>query len=259
MVLSDLQVLTEKKLSNVKGIRHGFFTRKGGVSDGIYSSLNVGYGSNDTPCNVTKNRQIIIDTLGAESLNSVYQVHGNKVVRVYNGWSQEGGPKADAMVTDKPGTALGILTADCAPILFCDPKTKVIGATHAGWRGALAGVAEATIEAMCKIGAQPNNMIAAIGPTIGPRSYEVSASFLKPFLEQDRRNSIFFQNATQAKYFLFDLPSYITSLIKKKGLTNVRWTGHDTFADKDRFFSYRYSRFRGQEDYGRMLSVIMIA
>ncbi|MBC26099.1 MAG: polyphenol oxidase [Rhodospirillaceae bacterium] len=252
------QILTDQELSFLRGIRHGFFTRNGGVSNGIYASLNAGYGSNDETSKVTENRQLIIDSLGATSLNSVSQVHGKRVERVYGSWAKGATPRADAMVTNKPGMAIGILSADCAPILFCDPKARIIGAAHAGWRGALAGVVEATIDEMCEIGAQSDSIIAAIGPTIGPRSYEVSEKFLKPFLDQNQKNAVFFREASRAAHFLFDLPGYITSLMKDQGLDKVSWTGHDTYADNERFFSYRYGYTHGQSDYGRMLSAIMI-
>ena len=258
MTDTGLQILTDRELSVLSGVRHGFFTRNGGVSDGIYSSLNVGYGSNDATDKVTKNRQIIIDSLGATSLNSVFQVHGKRVERVDGSWAGGETPRADAMVTKKSGIAIGILSADCAPVLFCDPKARIIGAAHAGWRGALAGVVEATINEMCKIGAHPDSIIAAIGPTIGPNSYEVSEIFLKPFLDQNQKNAAFFSEASRAAHFLFDLPGYILSLMKDQGLDKVNWTGHDTYADNERFFSYRFGYIHEQPDYGRMLSAIMI-
>ncbi len=258
MTDTGLQTLIDRELSFIRGVRHGFFTRNGGVSDGIYASLNTGYGSNDEAYKVTENRQLIIDSLGATSLNSVFQVHGKRVERVHRSWAREATPRADAMVTNKPGIAIGILSADCAPILFCDPKARIIGAAHAGWRGALAGVVEATINEMCEIGAQPDSIIAAIGPTIGPVSYEVSETFLRPFLDQNHKNVAFFSEASRAGHFLFDLPAYIISLMKAQGLDKVSWTGHDTFADSERFFSYRYGYIHGQPDYGRMLSAIMI-
>ena len=258
MIDLGLQTITDRKLSVLRGVRHGFFTRNGGVSDGLYASLNVGYGSNDAIYKVTENRQKIIAFLGATSLNCVSQVHGKRVERVHEEWTREVTPRADAMVTNKPGIAIGILSADCAPILLCDPKAGIIGAAHAGWRGALAGVVEATINEMCEIGAQPDSIIAAIGPTIGPDSYEVSETFLKPFLDQNHKNVAFFSEASRAGHFLFDLPAYIISLMKAQGLDKVSWTGHDTFADSERFFSYRYGYIHGQPDYGRMLSAIMI-
>ena len=258
MTDTGLQILRDRGLSVLSGVRHGFFTRNGGVSDGIYASLNVGYGSNDATDKVTKNRQIIIDSLGATSLNSVFQVHGKRVEYVDGSWAREETPRADAMVTDKSGIAIGILSADCAPVLFCDPKARIIGAAHAGWRGALTGVVEATINEMRKIGAQPDSIIAAIGPTIGPNSYEVSETFLEPFLDQNQKNAAFFSEASRAAHFLFDLPGYIISLMKDQGLDKVSWTGHDTYADNERFFSYRYGYIHEQPDYGRMLSAIMI-
>lgn len=253
-----LSVLTDSTLAAVDGVRHGFFTRKGGISEGIYASLNVGHGSDDDTEKVSENRRRAAEFLGADHLVSLYQVHGNAVIRADQAWTRDASLEADAMVTDRPGIALGILSADCAPILFCDPNTGIIGAAHAGWRGALGGVAEATLSEMVTMGAHRRSIIAAIGPAIGPASYEVSEEFLGPFLDQDPKNRLYFRAASRDGHFYFDLPGYIAKLLAAQGVGRVRWTGHDTCTEEDLFFSYRRGCLNGEEDYGRLLSAIVI-
>ncbi|HAA91363.1 MAG TPA: peptidoglycan editing factor PgeF [Rhodospirillaceae bacterium] len=253
-----LPVLTDSEIGAVDGIRHGFFTRQGGVSEGIYTSFNVGHGSDDDTENVAENRRRATEYLGASALNSVYQVHGNTVINVREGWDREAAPEADAMITDRAGIALGILSADCAPILFCDPKSRVIGAAHAGWRGALSGVTEATLEGMIAMGAHRRSTIAVIGPTIGPDSYEVGDEFPEPFLQQDPKNRLFFRASSREGHFYFDLPGYLAKLLAAQGIAQVRWIGHDTCADEEQFFSYRRGCLKGETDYGRLLSAIVI-
>lgn len=258
MADADLPVLTDPDLAAIDGVRHAFFTRRGGVSEGVYASLNTGHGSGDDTGNVTENRRRAAAFLGATDLNSLYQVHSNIVIRVRDGWVRDAAPEADAMVTDRPGIALGILSADCAPILFCDPKTRIIGAAHAGWKGALAGVAEATLEEMVALGAHRRSTVAVIGPAIGPSSYEVGSEFPDPFLEQDPKNRLFFRAASRDGHFYFDLPGYIAKLLVAQGLARIRWMGHDTCAGEERFFSYRRGCLNGESDYGRLLSAIVI-
>jgi polyphenol oxidase len=253
-----LTVLTNPTLESVDGLWHGFFTRQGGVSEGIYASLNVGFGSDDVPDNVAENRRRACVRMAADHLNTVHQIHGNRVIRVTEPWSSGKAPKADAMVTDCPGIALGILTADCAPVLFCDLETRIIGAAHAGWRGAVGGILQATIEAMIEIGAHRRSISAAVGPAIGPNSYEVGAAFPDPFLEQDSQNRLFFSSSSRDVHFYFDLPGYIGKYLAAERLASVGQLGHDTCAEEDGFFSYRRGTLKGEKDYGRLLSAIMI-
>jgi len=237
-------------------ISHGFFTRKGGVSTGIYESLNCGYGSDDSPDNVTENRKKAANQLGSshENLCTLYQIHSNKVVHVTSPWEYKDSPEADGMVTDIPGIILGVQSADCCPVLFADKEKKIIGAAHAGWKGALSGILENTIEEMRKLGAE--NITAAIGPTIGKDSYEVGAEFRDEFIAKDGAHEKFFENTGDK--FLFDLPSFVTEILKKSGVENISNSKIDTLTDEENFFSYRRTTKRKEADYGRQLSAIMI-
>ena len=242
-------------------IRHAFLTRQGGVSGGIFASLNCGFGSSDEAAKVAKNRARAMAVLGlaGDRLNTCYQVHSTDVVVVDRPWARGEAPRADAMVTRTPEIALGILTADCAPVLFADPEARIIGAAHAGWRGALSGVLEATVAAMEKLGAAPERIRAAIGPSIGRHSYEVGPEFPAPFIAENAANAAFFRNAPRDGHFLFDLAGYVASRVQRLGLTQVETIPGDTAADMDRFFSYRRSCQRKESDYGRQLSVIAVA
>jgi polyphenol oxidase len=247
-------------LADLPGVQHRFFTREGGVSAGLFSSLNCGYGSADNPDNVRENRRRAAATfsLGEPDLLTVHQIHSTDVLTVSaERWTSPGAPKADALVTDRPGVALGVMAADCAPVLLADAKAGVIGAAHAGWRGALAGVVQATIAAMERLGAQPENMRIVVGPCIGPASYEVGPEFPAPFLAQDAANTAYFRTATRAGHFLFDLPGYLCGRLAAQGM-NVVATGHDTLPADAPFFSYRRNTLVGVRDYGRGLSAIMI-
>jgi YfiH family protein len=251
-------VLTAPGLA-ADGVRHAFFTREGGVSEGIYASLNTGFGSDDAADAVAENRRRAMAALGADHLNTVYQVHGTTVITVSDAWdNRKAPPEADAMVTDVPGLAIGVLSADCAPVLFCDAGAGVVGAAHAGWRGALAGVAEATVEAMEALGATRRSIAAAIGPAIGPRSYEVGPEFPASFLAQDAANEAFFRPADRDAHHLFDLPGYLVKALHAFGIADVGWIGADTVTAPDRFFSYRRATLTGERDYGRLLSAILI-
>ncbi len=242
------------------GIRHAFFTREGGVSEGIFASLNCGFGSADAPDRVAENRGRAIARLGLESdrLATCYQVHSPEVVVVDRPWRREDQPRADAMVTRRAGVALGILTADCAPVLLADPAARVIGAAHAGWRGALGGVLEATVAAMARLGASPANLRAGIGPCIAQRSYEVGAEFPAPFLAADAGNAFFFVPAPRPGHFLFDLAGYVARRLERLGVGQIARSDGDTAGEPDRFFSYRRSRLQGEPDYGRELSAIAL-
>ncbi len=243
------------------GIRHGFFTREGGVSFGLFASLNCGFGSRDDPRNVEENRGIAAARfdLGPEKLVSCHQVHGAEIVTVEQPWRREANPRADGMVTAVPGIALGILAADCAPVLFADPVARIIGAAHSGWRGALAGVMEATVAAMAALGARPERIRAGIGPCIAQPSYEVGPEFAANFAATDRASSGFFRPAARPGHFLFDLPGYIAQRLQRQGLAAVERAPHDTAAEEALFFSYRRACLRGEGDYGRGLAAIALA
>ena len=244
----------------VTGIRHAYFTRAGGVSDGIYASKNCSFGSADARDNVTRNRARCMAELDAPgpALVTAYQAHSADVVAVETPWQPEHAPQADAMVTQRPGIALGILTADCAPVLFCDPDAGVIGAAHAGWKGARDGVIEATVAAMRALGAEPGRIIVGVGPRIGQRSYEVGAEFRDRFMADDPDSAFLFVPARRDGHHMFDLAGYIDRRLRPLGIEQICITPNDTVTEETRFFSYRRSRLRGEPDYGRCLSAILI-
>ncbi len=248
------------ELAGLDGIRHGFFTREGGASGGIYASLNCGFGSDDDAANVAENRAraAAVFDISAGSLITAYQVHGIDVVPVDSPWRPGEAPHADAMVTARRGIALGILTADCAPVLFADRDSGVIGACHAGWRGALAGVTDATVAAMEALGARRDRICAAIGPCIGAASYEVGPEFPHPFIAQDSANRRFFAAARRDGHFMFDLESYVHARLTAAGLAAAGASGMDNCADDNRLFSYRRATLRGEPDFGRGLSAITL-
>jgi polyphenol oxidase len=237
---------------------HGFFGRKGGVSAGFYGDLNCGQGSDDEEQAVKQNRARVAGFAGIspENLLSLYQIHGADCVRVEKPWAPEDRPKADAMITDCPGIGLGILTADCAPVLFS--AGKVIAAAHAGWKGALAGVLERTVEAFAGYGIRPHQVSACIGPCIGRRSYEVSMDFIAHFLNQDPLNERFFMESRKEGHYMFDLAGYCASRLQDAGLLHVFMTDADTYALEADFFSYRRTTHRKDPDYGRQISVIAL-
>jgi polyphenol oxidase len=253
-------MIKSAELERSERVRHAFFTREGGVSQGIFAALNCGQGSGDDPALVRRNRAIAMQTLAAapEALVTAYQVHSRDALLVREPWAPDARPKVDALVTDRPGVVLGILTADCAPLLFADAAAGVIGAAHAGWRGALLGVAESAIEIMCERGAVASRIVAAIGPCIGPDSYEVGPEFPAPFLAADAKSARFFKAAKRPRHFYFDLPGYIAARLAKLGLHSVEAARADTLADEERFFSYRRATLRGEKDYGRLLSAICL-
>lgn len=248
------------ELEKIKWVRHGFFTRLGGASGGLYNSLNCAFGSKDDAEKVAMNRAKVAETLDLEpdKIVTLKQVHGNKVLQVTEAWPRDKPPEADALVTDQRGIGLGILTADCAPVLFADREAKVVGAAHAGWKGALAGVMEETVKAMCTLGAARENISAAIGPCIGPQSYEVSEDFITPFLAQDAANEGFFKPGARAGHLLFDLPGYVAKRLADAGVTTVLDLKQDTLANESAYFSYRRTTQRQEADYGRQISVIAI-
>jgi polyphenol oxidase len=244
---------------NLPGVAHGFFTRDGGVSAGLYASLNCGWGSGDDPDSVTENRARAAAALGVarDSLLTNHQVHGVDIVTVERAWARGDRPKADGMVTKQRGVALGILTADCVPVLFADSEAGIVGAAHAGWRGALGGVLDATVRAMTALGAKPARIRAGFGPAIAQASYEVGPEFPAPFLAQNPAHDKFFVTLPNGK-FRFDLPAYVRARLDALGLGSVETSGGDTAADSARFFSYRRSRLAGETDYGRLLSAIAL-
>lgn len=247
-------------LASLPGIAHGFFTREGGVSSGLYASLNCGVGSGDDRAAVLTNRERAAATLGlaGDRLVSPYQVHGADVVTVTRPWETDDRPEADAMVTDRPGIAIGIGTADCAPVLFADATAGIIGAAHAGWGGAFKGVLEATVAAMAALGAEPARIHAAIGPAIAQASYEVGPEFHGRFLADDPANERFFVASDAAGHHRFDLAGYVAARLGRLGLAGVSALGLDTYTDERRFFSFRRTTHRGESDYGRMISAIAL-
>jgi YfiH family protein len=243
------------------GVRHGYFTRRDGVSTGLYAGRNVGFGSNDDAAAVAENRaRCAADLgLGPDSLVTVYQVHSPTVVTVERPWAREEAPQADALVTRQRGIALGILTADCVPVLFADSTAGVIGAAHAGWKGAYTGVLEATVRAMVELGADPARIVAGVGPHIGADSYEVGPEFEARFREADAANTRFFHPGRRADHPLFDIGAYVGHRLAGCGLAAVVHTGHDTVVQEDLFFSYRRATLRQEGDYGRHISVIALS
>lgn len=253
-------MITLDHLTAVPGLRHGFFTRTDGVSTGILAAMNCGYGSNDDPANVTANRARAMELLGvpASALTTVYQVHSPDVVTVTEPFPHSAAPKADALVTDRPGIALGILTADCVPVLFVDPVARVIGAAHAGWKGAVTGVLEATVEAMVALGADRPRILAGIGPHIGWDSYEVGPEFRERFVATDPSHDVLFRPSDRADHWMFNIGGYVLGRLQATGLGQVETTGLDTLAREDLFFSYRRACLRREPDYGRGLSAICL-
>ena len=254
-------MITLDILDDGGAVRHAFFTREGGVSEGLFASLNCGYGSGDDPQKVGRNRAIAAERLGLaeERLVTCYQIHSADVLTVEQPWRREEAPRADGMVTNRPGIALGVLAADCAPVLFADTEAGVIGAAHGGWRGALGGVLEATVAAMTALGAMPARIRAGIGPCIGQESYEVGPEFPGRFAEIDGESGNFFVPAERAGHFRFDLPGYIAHRLARLRLGAVASAACDTVADPIRFFSYRRACLAGEHDYGRALAAIALA
>lgn len=247
-------------LRTQKGVRPLFCSRNGGVSEGVFASLNCGLGSGDEAARVGENRARAMAKIGlpVAALCTAYQSHGARCVTVVSPWEHGDRPKADAMVTDRPGIALGVLTADCAPVLFADSGARVVGVAHAGWRGALAGVLESAVAAMAGLGARPGGTVAAVGPCIAQESYEVGPELVAAFTAADAANAGLFAPAAREGHAMFDLAGYIVRRLETLGLAEVSVVAHDTCADADRFFSYRRARKRGEADYGRLLSAITL-
>lgn len=252
--------ITSPELAAESGIRHAFFTREGGVSDGIYASLNGGLGSSDDSAAIAENRRRMARHIGVEPshLVSLYQVHSPDVEVVTGPWPAER-PRADAMVTIAHGVALGVSTADCGPILFADAEAGVIGAAHAGWKGAFGGVVGATVTEMEKLGARRERILAVLGPTISARAYEVGPEFVERFKAENATYSRFFTPSQKAAHAMFDLPAFIALRAQEAGIGRFVDLELCTYADEARFFSYRRTTHRGEPDYGRLISAIALA
>lgn len=253
-------MLQSTAIADLAGIRHAFFTRDGGVSDGIYASLNGGTGSNDAADKVAENRARMAARLGvpADRFVTPYQVHSPDVVIVDEPWPAPDRPRVDALVTRRRGLAIGVSTADCGPVLFADATAQVVGAAHAGWRGAISGVLEATIAAMERCGADRARIVAAMGPMIRQPSYEVGPEFVARFTSESADNRRFFQPAAREGHAQFDLAGFIAARLAAAGIARVDDLGHCTYADPKRFFSYRRTTHRGEPDYGRHINAIAL-
>jgi len=246
----------------VPGIRHAFFTRAGGASHGLYQGLNTGIGSRDERAAVLENRARAARHLGVEPehLATPYQVHGSDVVVVESVWGPGLGPKADAVVTGRPGIAVGVGTADCGPVLLADPGARVVAAAHAGWKGALRGILESAVAGMERLGADRGKIVAVLGPTISARNYEVGPELVAAFADADAENARFFApSPARPGHAFFDLPAYIVARLQSAGVGAVHDIGLCTYGDAGRFFSYRRATHRGEADYGRLLSAIALA
>jgi YfiH family protein len=256
-----LSPLTAKTLSALSGVRHGFFTRQGGISQGIYASLNCGLGSNDDAGNVLENRRRVADHLGGSggAVVTLYQEHGTTARVVTDIPSRDGLPHADAVVSATPGLVIGILTADCAPVLLADPEARVVAAAHAGWRGALNGIVESAITEMERLGARRDRIAAAVGPCIGQEAYEVGAEFEAEFLKRDPANREFFSRRNEKARPHFDLPGFVFRRLQDAGVKHASNLATCTMENESLFFSYRRKTRLKEPDYGRQISAIVVA
>src|SRR3954451_11752914 len=256
---SESMRLESPLLSAIPLVRHAFFTREGGVSDGIYASLNGGLGSEDDPAKVRENRRRMAEQMGIspERFLTVHQIHSPDAVVVTGPWQSPARPQADALVTRNEGVAIGITAADCGPVLFADPNARVIAAAHAGWKGALTGIVESTVEAMLELGAERTGIVAAIGPLIRQHSYEVGAEFVERFITADAENALFFVAAARDGHAMFDLAGFIRMRLENAGVLMIDDIVLDTYSD-DRLYSYRLSVHRNEPDYGRHVHAIAL-
>lgn len=254
-------MLQAQSLSKLPGIRHGFFTRAGGVSEGLYASLNGGVGSEDSPAKVAENRARMAASLGvaADRLLTCYQIHSPDVVVAETPWPSSERPRADAIVTRTPNLAIGVSTADCGPVLLADAQARVIGAAHAGWRGALTGVIESTVAAMEKLGAERGRIVAAAGPMIRQPSYEVGQDLLDRFVAVEPNTVRFFKPAARSGHSMFDLAGYVVSRLRRAEVAEIEDLGHCTYADPGQFFSYRRATHQAEPDYGRHINAIALS
>jgi YfiH family protein len=257
--VSQLPVFTSPLLAALPGVRHAFFTRKGGVSSGLYTSLNVGRGSRDDQAAVEENRRRAAAHLGfpESALSTCYQSHTATALIAARPFGEDR-PKGDGVVTATPGVVCGALAADCAPVLFCDPQARVVAAAHAGWRGALDGIVGATVARMIELGAARERIVAAVGPCIGPASYEVGLDFVDRFETEAPMSNRFFLPGEHSGKRMFDLPGFVLARLAEAGVETAEWVGHDTCAEEDLLFSNRRAFKRGEDDYGRLLSAIVL-
>jgi YfiH family protein len=254
-------MIEAQELQSAKSLRHGFFTRKGGRSAGLFASLNCGFGSGDDKPTVARNRATVGERLGVtgDDLLTVWQWHSADVIVAEAAWDALKPPKGDAIVTTRPGLAIAVLTADCAPILFADEEAGVVAAAHAGWKGALAGVSDATIAVMEEKGARRERITAVIGPTISQKAYEVGPDFAAQFLAVAPDNADFFTSSSRPRHHMFDLPAYLKRRMTRQGVGAVVDMGLCTYSDEDRFYSYRRATHRQEKDYGRQISGIVLS
>lgn len=258
--MTDLPTPITHPLLDIPGLRHGFFTREGGVSTGIYKGLNTGVGSNDDPEAVRENRARVAAAMGGtpDDFAACYQIHSD-IVHLADEPFGDDRPEGDAVVSDRPGVLCGVLTADCAPVLIANPQSGLVAAVHAGWKGAIGGVLESTLALMKTQGARHDQTIAVVGPTIAQASYEVDAAFEERFLRQSPGAGQFFVMGQQPDRRQFDLPGFVMWRLERAGVGQIAWTGHDTRVDADRFYSNRRAHLNGEPDFGRMMSVITLA
>lgn len=255
------EYLQDDGLRRLPGIHHGFFTRNGGVSEGLYATLNVGIGSGDAPEKVLENRRRVATAMHVPPPNllTLYQIHSARVLTVDAPFAEGERPQADGMVTATPNLALGILSADCAPVLLADPVARVIGACHAGWKGAFGNIMRATVEAMVGLGATPANIHAAIGPCIGQDSYEVDNDFFNLFMAEEAANALFFEKSAEKEgHHHFDLGAYVRHALERCGIAQANLLANDTCSAENAFFSNRRRNLRGEADYGRQVSAIVL-
>ena len=255
----DPPTIQSPLLTAAAGVRHAFFTRRGGVSTGLYDSLNLGRGSQDDPADVAENRSRAAAWFGAEAadLNTCFQIHSTIAIVADGSWGDVR-PQGDAVVSKTPGVVCGALSADCAPVLIADPDARIVAAAHAGWRGALDGVVQAAVDAMVELGGDPDRMVAAVGPCIGPASYEVGLEFLERFEADSPGSGQFFHPAQTEAKRMFDLPAFVLDRLRTAGIEQREWVGHDTCAEAELFFSNRRAVLKGEGDYGRLLSAIAL-
>jgi YfiH family protein len=245
-------------LAKLPGIRHAFFTREGGVSEGIYASLNGGIGSNDSAAHVSENRRRMTEALGAEHIITCYQIHSADVVVASKAWSRESAARADGIVTKTKGLAVGASAADCGPLLFADSSAGIVAAAHAGWKGALGGIVPRTVETMIELGAKRENIVAAIGPLIRQKSYEVGPEFVALFKQAEKSYEQFFIPSAREGHAMFDLAGLIRLSMENARVGQIDDLGFDTYSDEKRFFSYRRTTHRGEPDYGRQIAAIAL-
>lgn len=253
-------MIVAPELAALPGVAHGFFTRAGGVSTGLYTSLNIGFGSDDDRAAIVENRRRVAGRLGVgpDDLAIAWQHHSADAIAVTESWGNVPGPKADAVVTDRPGIAVGVIVADCGPILFADAEAGIVAAAHAGWKGALGGILEATLERMESLGARRDRVTAVLGPCISGRAYEVDDGFVARFRAADADNDRFFAPGARPGHAQFDLPAYIAARLDAAGAGRVVSLGLCTYSDPERFFSYRRATHRGEPDYGRLVAAITL-